>query len=158
GALHLALDGFSPDTPAAVARALEGVGERPVVLDLRNNPGGAVEAALAVVGVFLGEREVVRAVGRLDTPVLMSSGPRVVRGRAVVVVNRGTASAAELLAAALHDVSGARLVGEPTAGKALVHVPAKLDDGSVLLISSGRLLRLDGSEILGRGLAPDVTV
>lgn len=158
GALHLALDGFFPDTPAAVAHALEGVGERPVVLDLRNNPGGAVEAALAVAGLFLGEREVVRAVGKLDTPVLMSSGLAVVRGRVVVLVNRGTASAAELLAAALHDVRGARLVGEPTAGKALAHVPAKLDDGSVLLISSGRLLRLDGGEILGRGLTPDVAV
>lgn len=158
GALHLALDGFSADTPAAAARALEGVGERPVVLDLRNNPGGAVDPALAVAGLFVGEREVVRAVGRLDTPVLMSSGPAVVRGRVVVLVNRGTASAAELLAAALHDVRGAPLVGEPTAGKALAHVPAKLDDGSVLLISSGRLLRLDGGEILGRGLTPDVAV
>jgi carboxyl-terminal processing protease len=155
GALHVALDGFSPDTPAAMARALEGVGERPVVLDLRNNPGGAVEAALAVAGLFLGEREVVRAAGRLDTPVLVSSGSAVVRGRVVVLVNRGTASAAELLAAALHDVRGAELVGEPTAGKALVHAPATLDDGSVLLISIGRLVRIDGQEILGRGLAPD---
>ena len=158
GALHLALDGFSPDTPAAMAHALEGVGERPVVLDLRNNPGGAVDAALSVAGLFLGEREVVRAVGRLDTPVLLSTGSAVVRGKVVVLVNRGTASAAELLAAALHDVGGARLVGEPTAGKALLHAPAKLDDGSVLLISTGRLLRLDGSEILGRGLTPDVAV
>jgi len=158
GALQVALDGFSPDTPAAMERALEGVGERPVVLDLRNNPGGALEAALAVAGLFLGEREVVRAVGRIAAPVLKSSGSAVVRGRVVVLVNRGTASAAELLAAALHDVGGAQLVGERTAGKALIHVPATLDDGSVLLISSARLLRLDGSEILGRGLTPGAVV
>jgi len=158
GALHVALDGFSSDTPAAVAHALEGVGERSVVLDLRNNPGGAPDAALAVAGLFLGEREVARAAGRLDTPVLKSSGSAVARGKVVVLMNRGTASAAELLAAGLHDAGGARLVGEATAGKALVHAPAKLDDGSALLISIGRLQRLDGSEILGRGLTPDAAV
>jgi carboxyl-terminal processing protease len=159
GALHLAVDGFDADTPAAVAQALQGVGERAVVLDLRNNPGGAVDAALAVAGLFLGEREVIRAVGRVDTPVLMSSNPAVARGgKVLVLVNRGTASAAELVASALHDVGGARLVGERTAGKALMHAPAKLDDGSVLLISSGRLVRLDGTEILGKGLTPDVAV
>jgi len=158
GALQLALDGFSAETAPAVERALEGVGERPVVLDLRNNPGGALDAALAVAGLFLGERDVMRAVGRLETPVLRSRGVARVRGKVAVLVNEGTASAAELLAAALRDSGRARLFGEPTAGKALVHLPAPLDDGSVLLISIGRIVRLDGTEILGRGLVPDERV
>jgi carboxyl-terminal processing protease len=158
GALHLALDGFSADTAPAVERALEGAGDGPVVLDLRNNPGGAVDAALAVAGLFLGERDVIRTVGKLDAPVLRSVGTSRVRGSVVVVTNAGTASAAELLAAALRDSGRARLVGESTAGKALVHAPAKLDDGSVLLISVGRLVRMDGTEILGRGLEPDERV
>jgi carboxyl-terminal processing protease len=76
----------------------------------------------------------------------------------VVLTNAGTASAAELVAAALRDTGRARLVGEPTAGKALVHAPATLGDGSVLLISVGRLVRLDGTEILGGGLVPDERV
>lgn len=158
GALQLALDGFSAETAPAVERALEGVGERPVVLDLRNNPGGALDAALAVAGLFLGERDVMRAVGKLETPVLRSRGVARVRGKVAVLVNEGTASAAELLAAALRDSGRARLLGEPTAGKALVHLPAPLDDGSVLLISIGRIVRLDGTEILGRGLVPDERV
>jgi carboxyl-terminal processing protease len=158
GALHLALDGFSAGTPAAVERALQDAGDGPVVLDLRNNPGGALDAALAVAGLFLGEREVMRTVGKLDAPVLRSVGTSRVQGRVVVVTNAGTASAAELLAAALRDSGRARLVGESTAGKALVHAPAELDDGSVLLISVGRLVRMDGKEILGRGLEPDERV
>ena len=158
GALHLAVDGFSTDTVPAVERALDGVGEAPVVLDLRNNPGGALDAALAVAGLFLGEREVMRTAGKLEAPVLRSAGAARVRGRVVVLVNAGTASAAELLAAALRDSGRARLVGTSTAGKALVHVPVPLDDGSVILISVGRLVRMDGTEILGRGLAPDERV
>jgi carboxyl-terminal processing protease len=158
GALHLAVDGFSDDTGPAVERALEGAGDGPVVLDLRNNPGGAVDSALAVAGFFLGEREVMRTVSRLEAPVLRSVGVARVRGTVVVLTNAGTASAAELLAAALRDSGRARLVGDSTAGKALMHVPAKLDDGSVLLISVGRLVRMDGTEILGRGLEPDERV
>jgi carboxyl-terminal processing protease len=111
-----------------------------------------------VAGLSLRERDVARAAGRVEPPVLRSTGPARVKGRVVVLVNRGTASAAELLATALRDCGGARLVGEPTAGKALLHVPAPLDDGSVLLISIGRIVRLDGEEILGRGLAPDARV
>jgi C-terminal peptidase prc len=158
GIVHLAIDGFSKDTSAAAEKALQDGAERGVVLDLRNNPGGAVDAALAVAGAFLGEREVIRTVGKLDAPVLRSAGSARVRGKVVVLTNAGTASAAELLAAALRDTGRARLVGEPTAGKALVHAPAPLDDGSVLLISVGRLVRMDGTEILGRGVVPDERV
>lgn len=158
GIVHVAIDGFSNDTAAAAEKVLQDGADRGVVLDLRNNPGGAPDAALAVAGVFLGEREVVRAAGKLDAPVLTSAGRARVRGKVAVLTNRGTASAAELLAAALRDTGRARLVGEPTAGKALVHVPVPLDDGSVLLISVGRLVRMDGSEILNRGLVPDERV
>jgi carboxyl-terminal processing protease len=158
GVLHLAVDGFSAGTAGAVERALLGAGERGVVLDLRNNPGGAVDAVLAVAGLFLGDRDIARALGRTDRPVLRSAGTARVRGRVAVVVNEGTASAAELLAAALHDAGGARIIGQRTAGKALVHVTGALDDGSVLLISAARLVRLDGTEILGRGLTPDDAV
>jgi carboxyl-terminal processing protease len=129
-----------------------------VVLDLRNNPGGAVDAALAVVGLFVGERDVVRSVGRLERPVLRSTGSQRVRGRVAVIVNEGSASAAELLAVAVEEGGRGRVFGQRTAGKALVHVPGPLDDGSVLLISAARLVRLDGTEILGRGVAPDVPV
>jgi len=158
GVIHLAIDGFSADTPAAVEKALQEAGDGPVLLDLRNNPGGAVEPALAVAGAFLGEREVMRTSGKLDAPVLRSAGSARVRGKVVVLTNAGTASAAELVAAALRDTGRSQLVGETTAGKALVHLPATLDDGSVLLISVGRLVRMDGTEILGRGLVPDERV
>ena len=158
GIVHLAIDGFSNDTAAAAEKALVRGADRGVVLDLRNNPGGAVDAALAVAGLFLGERDVMRSAGKLEKPVLRSQGTARVRARVAVLLNAGTASAAELLAAALHDTGGARLFGESTAGKALVHLPAPLDDGSVLLISVGRVVRLDGTEILARGLTPDERV
>src|SRR5262249_55552445 len=131
--LHLALDGFSVETAPAVERALAAIGGRAVVVDLRNNPGGALDAALSVAGLFVGDRDVVRSRGRLERSVLRSSGTRRVRGRVAVLVNEGTASAAELLAVSLQEGVQARLIGQRTAGKALVHVPGKLDDGSVLL-------------------------
>lgn len=156
--LQLALDGFSPGTPATVERALAWGGGSPVVLDLRNNPGGAVDSALAVAGLFVGARDVARAVGRLEGNVLRSTGESRVEDKVAVLVNEGTASAAELLALALRERGRARLFGQRTAGKALVHVPSPLDDGSVLLISAARLVRMDGGELLGRGLGPDVPV
>jgi carboxyl-terminal processing protease len=155
GLLEVAIDGFSPATPGAVQRALEGARRGGVVLDLRNNPGGAVDAVLAVAGLLVGERDVVRAVGRGEPEVLRSKGSARAQGRVAVLVNAASASAAELLAIALRESGRGRLFGERTAGKALVHVPAPLDDGSVLLISTARLVRLDGTEILGRGLEPD---
>ncbi|MGZ6140885.1 MAG: S41 family peptidase [Myxococcaceae bacterium] len=157
GTLHLALDGFSSGTPAAVERALVEEGDRGMVLDLRNNPGGAVDAALAVAGLLLGERDVVQALGR-GRQVLRSTGAARAQGRVAVLVNEGSASAAELLALALRESGRGRIFGQRTAGKALVHVPGPLDDGSVLLISQARLVCLDGTEILGRGLTPDVAV
>ena len=156
--LEVAIDGFSAGTQAAVERALEGADDRDIVLDLRNNPGGALDVALAVAGLLVGEREVVRAVGRDAPEVLRSIGAAHVRGKVAVLVNQGSASAAELLALALRGSGRARLFGQRTAGKALVHVPAPLDDGSVLLISTARLVQLDGTELLGRGLEPDERV
>jgi len=158
GIVHLAIDGFSNETPGAAERALQGGDSRGVVLDLRNNPGGAVDAALAVAGLFLGERDLVRSIGRLERSVLRSTGTQRTRGRVAVLVNEGSASAAELVAVAVQDSGRGRVFGGRTAGKALVHVPGPLDDGSVLLICSARLVRLDGREILGRGLTPDVDV
>jgi carboxyl-terminal processing protease len=158
GVLELAIDGFSAATPGAVQRALEGAKAGGVVLDLRNNPGGAVDSALAVAGLLVGEREVVRAVGRGEPEVLKSRGLARAQGRVAVLVNAASASAAELLALALRGSGRARLFGERTAGKALVHLPAPLDDGSVLLISTARLVQLDGTELLGRGLEPDERV
>ncbi len=158
GILEVAIDGFSSGTPAAVERALERADDRGIVLDLRNNPGGALDVALAVAGLLVGEREVVRAVGRDGPRVLRSKGAPGVRGKVAVLVNEGSASAAEVLALALRGAGRARLFGERTAGKGLVHAPAPLADGSVLLISTARLVQLDGTELLGRGLEPDERV
>lgn len=157
GTLHLALDGFSAGTPAAVERALAGQGDRGMVLDLRNNPGGAVDAVLAVAGLWVGERDVVQALGR-GRQVLRSTGAVRAQGRVAVLVNEGSASAAELMTLTLRDSGRGRIFGQRTVGKALVHVPGQLDDGSMLLISTARLVGLDGTEILGRGLEPDVAV
>lgn len=156
GTLHLAIDGFAAQTPAAVLRALGRPDVRAVVLDLRNDPGGEVDAALAVAGAFLGERDVARTVGVGAPEPLRTSGRAVFDGPVVVLVNEGTASAAELVALALRTAHRARIVGARTAGKALLHVPAALEDGSVLLVSTARITALDGSELLARGLVPDV--
>lgn len=131
------------------------------VLDLRYCPGGDLFEALDVASLFLppglvlatleeagGRRTVFRSVG---------SGP-LVTGPVAILVGPATASAAETLAAVLRDRAGARLVGMPTFGKCLAQSAFPLADGSVLLISTGRILTGAGHDCAGQGLVPDVPV
>jgi carboxyl-terminal processing protease len=154
--LHLRIRRFGETTPDAVAAALARFPRIPVVLDLRENPGGALDSALQVAGLF---------VGRVDVAAMQTShgirklpGARAALGkrRVAVVVDEGTASAAELLTTALASVSRAKVIGAPTVGKCLVHTVAQLDDGGLLLFTVGRLRSLAGRSICDGGVRIDV--
>ena len=75
-----------------------------------------------------------------------------------MLVNNATASAAELLAAALTDNSRAVLVGTPTFGRGVIHSVKGLNDGSALIFASGYLVRRSGAELEGNGIQPDLMV
>lgn len=130
-----------------------------VVLDLRGNPGGLLDEAVEVASAFLDGGPVVSYEQR-DAPdrVLSALGRGDITTPMVVVVDGGTASAAEVVAAALQDRSRAVVVGSRTYGKGSVQEPSVLPDGSAIEFTIGRYLTPTGRVIDGRGIEPDVLV
>lgn len=147
----------------AIARELDGRGAQLLLLDLRGNGGGVVAEALALAGALLGggvvahERDAGGRVRTLHAP--RSASPW--RGPLVLLIDRGTASMAELFAAALQDRARALVVGERSHGKGLAQTlvllgsPLERSEGAVE-VSERAFYRLDGSVIQGRGITPDV--
>lgn len=130
-----------------------------VVLDLRDNPGGLLDEAVAVASVFLDGGPVVSYERRgRDTEHLEAFAGGDTTTPLVVLVNPATASAAEVVAAALQDRNRAVLVGTRTYGKGSVQEPSKLSDGSALELTVGRYVTPAGRSIEGVGIEPDVVV
>ena len=133
-----------------------------LVLDLRNNPGGLFpEPVLDITGQFLKNSDVVLYEKYRDgTEKDFKAGSR--RGATdlptAVLINGGTASAAEILAGALQDYKRAPLIGEPTYGKGSVQVVRPLKDGSSLHITTATWFTPKRNQIEGTGLAPDIAV
>lgn len=130
-----------------------------VVLDLRGNAGGLLDEGVEVASAFLDGGPVVSYEQR-DAPdrVLDAVGSGNTTTPVVVLVDGGTASAAEVVAAALQDRSRAVVVGSRTFGKGSVQEPIQLPDGSAIEITIGRYLTPTGRVIDGRGIEPDVLV
>jgi carboxyl-terminal processing protease len=135
---------------------LKAQGMQQLVLDLRNNPGGLVSQAYQVANTFLASGQTIltqkgRVEGAQNT--LQSENPSPDTTPIVVLVNRNSASASEILAGALQDHDRALIVGESTYGKGLVQNPFPLEYGSMLLLTiakyetpSGRLVQRDYSD------------
>ena len=135
---------------------LKAEGMQQLVLDLRNNPGGLVNQAEKVAKTFLGQGErIFNQKGRIDgaSNLSISDNPNPDNTPIVLLVNRNSASASEILAGALQDHDRALVVGESTFGKGLVTNPFPLEYGSMLLLTiakyetpSGRLVQRDYSD------------
>ncbi|GAC1540015.1 MAG: S41 family peptidase [Polyangiales bacterium] len=157
--LHVAIDAFARDTVEGLVAALASANGLPVILDLRNDPGGQVPVALAALGAFFGEVDVIQMVRAHDErESLRATGAARLPMPKAILIGEGTASTAELFAAAMRDVGHVRLVGRRTFGKGLVHAGFPLSDGAVLFVSIGALRTLSNQPILGQGLEPDVDV
>lgn len=149
--------GAGRETRSAIEVALE-LGATGIVLDVRGNPGGLVDEALVVVGSFLGEGVAYQQQGRDGVP----SDVHITPGRVlapdlplVVLVDFGTASSAEILAAALGDDGRARIVGEQTFGTGTVLNTFRLSDGSALRIGVLNWLTPTGKAVFRVGITPD---
>ncbi len=130
-----------------------------LLLDLRDNPGGMLQSAITVADLFLSARLVVTAEGRgLTQPAEYRTGPgeRLVGVPMVVLIDRGSASASEILAAALRDHGRAMLVGEPTYGKGSVQTVWPLRNGSAIRLTTALYYTPAGDRIQARGVRPDV--
>jgi len=130
------------------------------VVDLRGNSGGSLTEVASVASIFLGDDivgiEIDRA--RRRVPIQGRGAPIGSRPTTIVLVDEGTASGAEVLAAALKERGLATLVGMPTAGRVRVGSVIPLSDGSAAQITTERVLSPSGGDLDGIGVRPDVLV
>lgn len=157
GVGYLAMQGgFNQTTYAEFVTAMRDLrvkGMQQVVLDLRDNGGGLVREAYRIASSFLNKGQTIfTQVSRRDEQAVPADNIAPDRSPVIILVNRNSASASEILAGALQDHDRALIVGENTFGKGLVQNPFPLDYGSMLLLTiakyqtpSGRLIQRDYS-------------
>ncbi|MEL6230984.1 MAG: carboxyl-terminal processing protease CtpA [Cyanobacteria bacterium J06627_3] len=129
------------------------------VLDLRNNPGGLLQAGIEIARLWLDEGTIVYTVNRQGVLESFEAGPRsLTQDPLVLLVNGGTASASEILAGALQDNDRAQLVGETTFGKGLIQSLFDLPHGSGLAVTVAKYETPDHHDINKLGITPDLAV
>lgn len=153
----------APDLQKAIAALKkESKGDlRGLVLDLRNNPGGLLEAAIGVSDLFLEDGVIVSANGRAaDARFEMDAQPGddLDGAPVIVLVNGGSASASEIVAGALKDHHRATIVGQQTYGKGSVQTVVPLSDGHAIKLTTSRYFTPSGASIHKTGITPDVVV
>jgi len=132
-----------------------------IILDLRNNPGGYLQASVLAASDFLKEGVVVKqesSNGITETYRVDQTRGNLVNDKLVVLINGGSASASEILAGALKDYSRAKLVGEKSFGKGTVQETKEFKDGSGIHITIAKWLLPSGKNIHKEGINPDVEV
>lgn len=134
-------------------------GLKGVVLDLRNNPGGVLNAAVGVSDAFLDKGLIVYTEGRIeDSKLEFKAGPDDILDGAplVVLVNGGSASASEIVAGALQDQRRAIIIGGKTFGKGSVQTIVPVDDRTALKLTTARYYTPSGRSIQAQGIEPDI--
>ena len=164
GIVHVRLRDFPSQTARDLVQLLtrlEG-GMKGLILDLRNNPGGAVTTAVEVSEIFLEEgRLVAYTEGRVQKNDTRFSSSAKKGYRAVpmaVLVNLGTSGGSEIVAGALQDAGRARLIGTRTFGRASIQTIIPLSDGTALRLTTAEWFTPKGRSVRGKGLVPDLTV
>ena len=165
GGLYLRIPVFHAGTLAQVESALQRIPSPqptgPVLVDLRGNPGGLLNAAVEVADIFIAQGKLAETHGRSETANLVfmaRPGERLEGHRLAVLLDARTASSAELLAGILRLNAGAILVGRATFGKSAVQSRIALDDGKALSLTTAHYRFADGSTVGTDGLVPDVSL
>lgn len=154
---------FSDNLKDELVKALEAAekgGAKQLVVDVRNNPGGLLDQAIKVTSQFVKDGNVLLqedAQGKRE-PFEVEPDGIATDIPIVVLINRGSASAAEIFAGAIQDHKRGQIVGETTFGTGTVLKPFKLDDGSGLLLGTSQWLTPEGRLIRKQGIEPDVAV
>ncbi len=154
---------FTSRTPEELKTAVADLQESEIsglVLDLRNNAGGLLQESVEVASEFLAEGEVVlyERDNQSERPFTVENGGLATDLPIIVLVNQGTASAAELVAGAIRDNERGILIGQTTYGKGTVQQIFRLSDESSLHITSAEWLTPDRDTLDGTGLEPDITM
>ena len=156
---YLRITQFSESVPKKVEEALQELKEKEVeglILDLRNNSGGLVSSGIAVSDALLSNRPVVETKDRNGIKDAITSQEETsFDGPMVTLVNKGTASASEILAGSLQDNDRSILMGEQTYGKGLIQSLKSLGENSGIAITVASYLTPNGNNIQGQGITPD---
>ena len=165
---YLRVAGFDGGTQAALAAAVQDLRQKigskliGLILDLRNNPGGAFDAAVSVADAFIDKGDIVVVKGRKPASVkrISATPGDLAKGLPLVaLVNGGTAREAELVAGALQDNHRAVLLGSKTFGESSIESVIPLGDGGgAIRLTTARFATPSGREIQGKGLDPDLAV
>jgi carboxyl-terminal processing protease len=156
----LELTGFTSGAHGELVRAIkqrERAGAEGFVLDMRGNGGGLLDEAVLVSSAFVPKGVIVTTKGRKRSRrVLNATGEVATRKPVVVLVDRGTASASEIVAAALHERLGAPVVGRRTFGKGVFGQIFDLSNGGALDLVVGNYYTPAGRNLNGKGIRPDI--
>ncbi len=159
---YLRLTQFNANATMELAHAianLEKQGANAYILDLRNNPGGLLQAGIEIARLWLDEGTIVYTVNRQGIQGSFEAfGSAITEDPLVVLVNQGTASASEILAGALQDNGRAQIIGETTFGKGLIQSLFNLSDGSGLAVTVAKYETPHHRDINKLGITPDLVV
>lgn len=160
---YIKISSFTEDTVAKVRQEIQGQLAKSAegfVIDLRNNPGGLLDASVDIASIFVSDHVIVSEVdqsGRRQD--LRSTGGRLVDAQPVtVLVNGGSASASEIVAGALQDLGRATIIGQQTFGKGSVQQLDDLPDGSTLKLTIAKWYTPKNRSISEQGITPDIVV
>ena len=152
---------FQPGVAVAVKRQLESLPSAPsaIIVDVRDSAGGDIEEAARTASLFIPSGEVAKVSGKkIPVRTLSTSGAQVWKGKTIVLIDNGSGGAPEVFAGALHDRAGSELVGEPTAGMAIVQRLLPMSSGGALYMTVGEYVTPGGTELTGRALRPTIRV
>ncbi len=161
---YIRISDFGATTAKELEKALEKLEKKDVigyVLDVRNNPGGYLTAAIDVADAFLDAGEIVSTRGKRKTDIErnFAKAGDLANGKPVVVlINHGSASASEIVAGALQDNGRALVMGSQSFGKGSVQQQKPLGDGTAIHITIARYYTPSGRSIQNEGITPDIEV
>jgi carboxyl-terminal processing protease len=160
---YLRLEQFTEQSVNDLSAELEKIvdqGYDGMILDLRGNPGGGLDATVRIADMFIEDGIILTQVDRDGGQTVFEAHPggEATDIEVVLLVNQFSASGSEVLAGALRDHNRATLIGETTFGKGSVNHVRSLSDGGALYVTIARWLTPNGELIEGVGIAPDVTV
>ena len=164
GLYTITVSNFNADTEPLFQAAIQDIERqkpRGLILDLRNNPGGYLDAAVAIASFWISDGVIVSEQFSNQS----ATQPQHARGLAplaglptVVLINQGSASASEIVAGALMDHQQATIIGKTTYGKGSVQVVRDLPDGSMVKITTAKWLTPNGTSINDKGIKPNIEV
>ncbi len=131
-----------------------------IILDLRNNPGGYVDSAYNIIGHFIKKGTIITQIKTPDTiEKIKSQGKGELQNtKTIILVNKNTASAAEIVATALNEINNIPILGETTYGKGTVQEVTIYTDNSLLKLSIAKWLTPKGNSINHKGITPTITI